>query len=398
MELVKDTLRKGGFTMISKRDKKVLTRTMSIVVGALLLGVEITPQVTSAAALTELVAKAKQEGALNATVTLSIGEKTAVKLIPLFKKRFGLDIEVTITPLRSTNHYGRAAAATRAGAPPTYDTIEGSELANVQLIGLGGTQKIDDWKSLLAEIHPLVGSGKVRPEQISPDPFTGEGFKYLSRIKGILYNPKLISKRELPKTHAELANPKYKDRWTQPPWSSHWELGPLIFPDIDQENWLEIVRKAGKNAGAVLSGSKGVRRVLIGQYAFALASTHQALRAKDMDPKAPLEVAYFKDYNQTNSGFYVVRKGARHPAAGTLFALWMSTPEAKAIWQPRLYGTQFLWGESELDRKVRRLIKQSGAKIVDYLDSKKGVALLKWYGSEEGRMFSKALSRAIRGR
>ncbi len=92
-----------------------------------------------------------------------------------------------------------------------------------------------------------------------------------------------------------------------------------------------------------------------------------------------------------------MRKGARHPAAGSLFALWMGTPEAEAIWQPQLYATQFLWGESKLNRKVRRLIKQSGARIVDYLESKKSRDFLRWYGTEEGRRYSKALGRAIRG-
>jgi len=153
---------------------------------------------------------------------------TACKLARPRSERIGLDIEVTITPLRSTSHYGRAAAATRAGAVPTYDTIEGAELVNAQLIGIDGTQKIDGWESLIAKINPQVGSGKVRPEQISPDPFTGHAFKHYSRVKGIIFNPKLISRKELPIIHADLSYPKYKDRWTQPPWSSHWELGPPL--------------------------------------------------------------------------------------------------------------------------------------------------------------------------
>ncbi len=384
--------------MNSKKLENYLTGPIWVVMGALLLGIALAPRVSVAASLSELIAAAKKEGALNVTVISSMHGKTTAKLIPAFKKRFGLNIEVTLTGVRSTSHYGRAAAATRAGSPPTYDAIEGSELSNVQLIGVGGTQKIDGWESLLKEINPLVGSGKVRPEQISPEPFTGHGFKYLSRVKGIIFNPKLISKGELPKTHADLSNPKYKDRWTQPPWTSHWEVGTVVIKDMEKEKWLQIVKKAGKNAAAVQSASKGVRRVLLGEYAFGLANTYEALRAKAKDAKAPIDVSYFKDYNQTNSAFYIVRKGARHPAAGTHFAMWMSAPEAKAIWQPQLYATQFVWGESELDRKVRRLIKDSSANIFDYLQDKKSVEFLKWYGTKDGRAYSKALGRAIRGR
>jgi ABC-type Fe3+ transport system substrate-binding protein len=369
--------------MNAKKFENYLTGPIWVVMGAFLLAIALTPRVSAAASLSELIAAAKKEGSLNATVISSMHGKTTAKIIPAFKKRFGLDIEVTLTGVRSTSHYGRAAAATRAGSPPTYDAIEGSELSNVQLIGVGGTQKIDGWESLLKEINPLVASGKVRPEQISAEPFTGHGFKYLSRVKGIIFNPKLISKGELPKTHADLSNPKYKDRWTQPPWTSHWEVGTVVIKDMEKEKWLQIVKKAGKNAAAVQSASKGVRRVLLGEYAFGLANTYEALRAKAKDAKAPIDVSYFKDYNQTNSA---------------LFVMWMGTPEAKAIWQPQLYATQFIWGESELDRKVRRLIKDSGANIFDYLQDKKSVDFLKWYGTKDGRAYSKALGRAIRGR
>ena len=347
--------------------------------------------------LSDLVSAAKKEGALNAAVISSLHGRAHPKLGEAFKKRFGLDIDVTITNIRSTAHYGRAAAATRTGAAPTYDTIEGSELSNIQLIAVGGAQKIDNWQALLADINPMVKSGKVRPEQISPNPFTGVGFKYMARVKGLLYNPKLISETELPKTHSDLANPKYKGMWTQPPWTSHWEVGPLVFPELGKEKWLDVVRKAGKTAGAVQSASKGVQRILLGEFAFGLANTYEALRARDLDPDAPIRVTHFKDYNQTNSGYYIVRKGARHAAAGTLFALWMGTPEAKNIWQPIVYGTQYEWGESKLDRTVRGLIKKSGARVVDYLESEESLALLKWYGTEEGRNYSKALGQAIRG-
>ncbi len=372
--------------------------TMWVVVGVLMLGVAFTPRVTVAASLSELIAQAKKEGSLNATTTSSLAGKAAAKLIPAFKKRFGLDIEVTLSGVRCTSHYGRAAIATRAGGRPTYDSIEGSDLSNIQLMSVGGMQKIDDWKSLVAEINPLVRSGKVSPEQISPEPFAGIAFKYLQRLKGMIFNKKLISRSDLPETHADLADPKYKDIWTQPPWTSHWEVGTVAIPNMDRETWLQIVRKAGKNAGAVQSASKGVRRVLLGEYAFGLGNTYEVFGARAKDPSVPIDIAYFKDYNQTNSALYIVRKRARHPAAATLFAIWMGTPEAEAIWQKYRFVTQFTWGESELDRKVRRLIKESGAKVFDFLQDEKSRDFLRWYGTKEGRKYGKALAGAIRGR
>ena len=382
--------------MISKRDKKVLTRTMSIVVGTLLLGVAIAPQVTYAAALTELVAKAKQEGALTVTVSSSISGKLIQQLTAAFKKRFGLDIEVTLTPVSDRKSYSKALAEAKIGTVPTYDAIEGPDTNNTGLVGAGGIQKIDNWETLLAEINPQVRSGKIRVEQLSPGPLKGYGFAYISRVKALLYNPKLISKDKLPKTHAELTDPKYKDIWTQPPWTSHWNIGPMVFPELGTEKWVDIVRKAGKNAGAVQSEIAGVQRMLLGEYKFTMANSYYYFLFKSKNPKAPLDVTYFEDYNPVQTSFYVVRKAARHPAAATLFAMWMGTPEAESIWQPVVFYTQ-LWGVSDMDRKVRQLREQSGAKYVDYLSTKQGLDFLRWFRTEEGRKYKQALSRAIRG-
>jgi len=382
--------------MISKRDKKVLTRTMSIVVGTLLLGVAIAPQVTYAAALTELVAKAKQEGALTVTVSSSISGKLIQQLTAAFKKRFGLDIEVTLTPVSDRKSYSKALAEAKIGTVPTYDAIEGPDTNNTGLVGAGGIQKIDNWETLLAEINPQVRSGKIRVEQLSPGPLKGYGFAYISRVKALLYNPKLISKEKLPKTHAELTDPKYKGIWTQPPWTSHWNIGPMVFPELGKEKWVDIVRKAGKNAGAVQSEIAGVQRLLLGEYKFTMANSYYYFLFKSKNPKAPLDVTYFEDYNPVQTSFYVVRKAARHPAAATLFAMWMGTPEAESIWQPVVFYTQ-LWGGSDMDRKVRQLREQSGAKYVDYLSTKQGLDFLRWFRTEEGRKYKQALSRAIRG-
>lgn len=74
-----------------------------------------------------------------------------------------------------------------------------------------------------------------------------------------------------------------------------------------------------------------------------------------------------------------------------------TTPEAESIWQPELFLTHFLWGESDVDRKTRQDMQQSGAKIVDFLSTEKGRELLAWYATEEGRKYRQAIGRAIKG-
>jgi len=384
--------------MFFKKLYESLTSVMYIMIGMLFLGV-VGPRITLAASVSELTAQAKKEGAMNATITSSVKGRTIAKLSAAFKKRFGLnDIKVTIAPVGDTRHYPKAAAATRAGGPPTYDAISGSGLNNIMLMGLGGVQKIAGWQALLKETHPLVNSGKVQPRQISPTPYTGLAFQNYSRIWSLAYNPKLISRKELPKTHAELGDPKYKGKFVQPPFSANWDIGILVFPDISKDKWLKVVRKPGKNAGGVGFPAANMQRLLIGEYAFSLSTTSDYMRIKSKDPDAPVGVSYFTDYNSVSAAYYVVRKRARHPAAGTLFALWMTTPEAQAIWQPDIFRPQFPWGQSEMDRKIRQYLRENNAEGTDFLSSDRGVKLLKWYGTPEGRGYRSALSRAIRGR
>lgn len=383
--------------MFSKKHTEILTSSMWIAVGAVLVGIGWGPRVVPAVTVGDLVAQAKQEGALNATVTGQMKGVTIAKLAAAYKKRFELNIKVTIAPTGDTRYYPKAIAATRAGGIPTYDSLEGSLFNQNLLIGVGGVQRVEGWEGLVAEMNPLVRSGKVSPTQISPRPLSGLVFHYMSRVKAILYNPRVISKDKLPRTHAELGDPKYNDRFVQPPFPSHWNLGLLAFPDMSKEKWLDVVRKAGKNTGAIGFPNGNVQRILTGEYAFGLVQIDNYVKIKDKDPKAPLGYAYFKDYNAAPPAFYIVRRRARHPAAGTLFALWIGTPAAKAIWQSDLYGTQFKYGQSELDKKVRGYFQESGATVITFMGSDKGIELLKWFGTADGKNYSRGITQAIRG-
>ena len=346
--------------------------------------------------LNELIRKAKDEGELVATIQSTWSKTLIPPIVEAFKKRFGLNSNVTVANVRPAEHFVVAIAETQARAPATYDVVQGDDAETMQLIGGGGTQKIDNWETLLAEINPLVRSGKVRPDRINRGPFAQHAFLFMSNIKQILYNPRLISAQDLPRTHAELGDPKYRGKFTQPPWTSHWEIAPAVVDNFDKEKWLEIVRRAGKNTGAVLGESTGVQRVVLGEFAFALAQDTYFRQILLKDPKASLAFKYFEDYNERNGVYYSVRTGARHPAAGTLFALWMTTPEAQAIWQPsELLAVPY--GESKIDREQALSIEKSGAKAVGFLDNEKTMDLLKWYRSEEGRKYLDAMTRAIRG-
>jgi ABC-type Fe3+ transport system substrate-binding protein len=346
--------------------------------------------------LDELVAKAKQEGELVATIQSSWSKGLIPPLTDAFRKRFGLDIKVTVANVNSAQHFPVAIAETQAGAPATYDAVQGDDAETMQIVGAGATQKVENWATLIAEINPLVRSGKVRPDEISRGPFQDHSFMFMANVKQLIYNTRSISEKDLPRTHRDLADPKYKGKFAQPPWTSHWEIAPAAFDKFDRNEWLEVVRRAGKNSGAVMGESGAVQRVILGEFAFALAQDRYMRQVFAKDPKAPIAARFFDDYNELNQVYYSVRTRARHPAAGTLWALWMTTAESQRIWQPS--DLQAMpYGDSQLDRDFKQNIEKSKARVIGFLDNEKTMDLLKWYRTEEGRKYLDAVARAIRG-
>jgi ABC-type Fe3+ transport system substrate-binding protein len=343
-----------------------------------------------------LVADANKEGRLVATVQGTWARDMLPRLADAFKKRFGLTIDVSLTPVASASQFPLEIAATKAGAPPTYDVMQGDDAETMQLAGAGGFQAIPHWEDLLAAINPEVRSRKVPLSQISRDPFKGVSFLFMGNIKELIYNTKSIAPADLPKTHADLVQSKYAGKFTQPPWTSHWEVAPPVLKDQGRAQFLDVVRGAGKNTGAVLNENTGVERVVLGQYAFALAQDTYLRQTLAKDAQAPIAGTFFRDYNELNAVYYSVRTRAPHPAAATLWALWMTTAEAEAIWQPVMFS--FVpYGSSPIDVGERQAIKASGASVIGYLDNAQTIALLRWQQTPEGTQYLAAIAKAIRG-
>lgn len=352
---------------------------------------------TDAKALVDgLVAKAKQEGELSATLKSSWGAR-ANGLADAFNKRFGLNLKITITPLTVNTHVAVALSETQAGLPPTYDYLSASDEEASSLLAGKAVVPIADWEALLKAINPAVSSGKVTVDHVSSDPFKGVGMKYLQNLKVMNYNPSQIAKEELPRTHADLADPKYKGKWAMSAFTAHFQWGPVVVQSYDETKWLDTVRKAGQNAKDTLNEAQAYPRTILGEFAFDLGQDGFVRAAKAKDPAAPLANALFTDYNPVNNTWGVIRSGTKHPAAATLWALWLTTQEAESIWQPATeHEASPYLTESKDDQDHQALLK-SGGKIIRYGDSKETKDLLAWYLTKDGQTFLTALSKAQRG-
>jgi len=135
---------------------------------------------------------------LDLTAVSTQGQKGAKKLADAFNNRFGLNITLNAdTSGRESRTFGKAIVETKTGIAPTFDLMQGGSENVLRLKEAGGAEPIENWNVLLAEIAPQAYKVK---DQVSPPAIAGYGFLLVTRIYGLVYNPKLISEREIPKT------------------------------------------------------------------------------------------------------------------------------------------------------------------------------------------------------
>ena len=181
--------------------------------------------------------------------------------------------------------------------------------------------------------------------------------------------------------------------------SSSRSLESLIHPRTHVRGSSKVVLEMiGKNSAMVLHPTQVRNRLLLGEFAFFPGNLYHYTEAKAKYPKAPIGYRWFKDGTGTTKLYFTVPKGARHPAAGTLFALWMGTPEAEAIWQPTTFHSNIRWGQSDQDKMVRKNLKESGYPILSFYDSPKKMKLLKWFGTLEGKKYRRKIAKLVRQR
>jgi ABC-type Fe3+ transport system substrate-binding protein len=350
------------------------------------------PPISGTPLVDALVAKARQEGELD-TATITEAGPAVPKLIDAFNKRFGLNLKINVALGDQQGKYSQLFTQLESQLPPTYDTLTGTEEDNSRLIEDGWAVKIDNWQALLAEMNPLVANGTVKPDEVSPPPFTGYAFVWTTRDKSLLYNTKLIAEADLPKTYPDLADPKYAGKFPVASFTDQWEVGTLIYKD--RQSWLDTVNRIGKNAAAVINFSPALDRILLGEFAFQPSNTYFYYQVKNRDPQAPIGQAYFQDYIPLTKVVYIVPRGSRHPAAATLWSIWIGTPEAEAIWQPVAFLPNVVFGQTALDQENKQRAQRSGGRVITFFDNEEGMAQLKWFTTPEGRAYREQLTRAL---
>lgn len=345
------------------------------------------------AALKQLIEGARRERQLYLFPTTS-GSDEVIQGFKNYIKRLGLDLELKVDASGgSFQKISQAIGETRQGIVPTYDVQFGGAHEVIHLLDAKGIKRIDALERLLQAIAPQAVPLFAK---ISPGPFHGRAFTFGHWVKAIIYNTRLIAAKDLPATHRDLADPKYKGMFAIPPWTSDADAALLVY---DKDQALEIIRGIGRNKAATERESAAVNRMLLGEFKFVNANAHYYHEFKARDARAPIGLEFFRDYTTINEAMYFVREGAQHPHAATLFVLWTLSEEGQQIFERATYQPHLYLPSSKVGREVRDMMEKRKVRAVSYVDNEESLKKLKWMSqTDEGKAWTLAIAQAWRGR
>ena len=144
------------------------------------------------------------------------------------------------------------------------------------------------------------------------------------------YNTKLVSKDELPKTYADLANPRWKGRLGIEAEDEDWFA--MVVRELGEEQGLRTFRDIAKNGFSVRKGHTLLAGLVAsGEVPFALTTySHGAEKMKQKG--APVDWYAIAPAIGRANGVAVMRKPP-HPHAAALFADFVLSPEGQRLFE-----------------------------------------------------------------
>ena len=343
---------------------------------------------SEAASLKELVEGARKEGQLNVLLESTLTPELVRGLEAAMNKYYGLNLKVGHI---GAGGYGKALSIMitehKTGTKPTFDATIGYDNHITSMMDAGAIESIQNWKELVPKGTPLDD------QTISPPVLKNTAFKYTDDFSLLTYNTNLISKADLPMKLADFGNPKYKGKFSVRASVSTQSMALFMY---DKEKVLDIYRSWGKNEPKVLSIAEGVDRMVLGELSMVpFTNVHHYYRRKEAGD--PIGMAVIQDLVPWNPIYMVVRTNAPHANAARLWALFNTGPEAQRLWEKEVKWTNFSYPKQSRADEVKKLIDDSGAKVVNWAENEETLKLMRWlFTSKEGEAYQKRLTSALR--
>lgn len=319
------------------------------------IGLVIPTQSTSAGALDDLVAAAKKDGSVEFYGPSSVGPQGAAELGAAFNKKYGIDVALKFHPSGNMSRdVGKLVSIAATGVAPEWDIMAVTDAHHATL-----------WLRKLHEPYDYVKAG-ADPEVVHYDSGT---VSFANQIVMPAYNTKTMTAGDVPKTWEDLLDPKWGDGKLGMSTATH-HLSRLAVGQWGEEKGMQYVKALAKQKPVLGRLSELYNRLLLGEIKLAISLTDSNINEAK---KTGAPVVFAEDVRPIVSPAYHVGviKGAPHPNAGRLFALFLTSDQAQGIWEKHNGQTSaFIKGTKTfnyLQGKKVLFMNQKQAKQVDKL-------------------------------
>ncbi|MBI4736940.1 MAG: extracellular solute-binding protein [candidate division NC10 bacterium] len=248
-----------------------------------------------------LAASADHEGQV---VVYTAAQSTIVQAIgPMFEKKTGIKVQFVEGGTGEVLKRAQAEKANPLG--DVFWALAAEPLAaNADLLE---PYTVADDAKITAIYKKGMAGGRVQPNNVTP--------------MVIVYNKKLVSEADAPKSWKALAEPKWKDKIAyaaaDKSGSSYTILATLLTVFGDNNTGWKVVEDIMKNAKILPSSSRVPKGVADGEYHAGLTYEDAAMR--QVAGGAPVGVIYPQDGTSVPPDGNALIKGAKRPKAARIF-------------------------------------------------------------------------------
>jgi len=303
----------------------------------------------------DLIAGAKKEGTLEFYAPSSITPEGAAELAAAFNKKYALSTTLHYHPSGNMSRdVGKLVGMVASGVAPEWDLMVVTDAHHATL-----------WLRKLLNPYDYKKAG-VDSKLIHYDSGT---VSFANQIVLPAYNKKTMPAKDIPKKWEDLLDPKWKGGKLGVSTATH-HFARLATGSWGEEKTTQFVKSIAAQQPVLGRLSEVYSRLLLGEISIAATLTDSNINEAK---KTGAPVVFAEAVEPVISPAYHagVLKGALHPNTGHLFAIFLTSKEAQAIWEKfNGQSSAFIPGTSTykfLHGRKALFMDQGQAKEVDRL-------------------------------
>ncbi len=316
------------------------------------------PGILPAAPIDDVIAGAKKEGVIELYAPSTLTLQGAQAVAEGVNKRYGLNLKMNYTPATSMpRDIAKIVSLEASGIPPEWDLMCTTDSHQAAL-----------WHRKLHQIYDYRKLG-VDPRVIQYD---GGAVSFAHQFVLPAYNSKLVAPKDVPKSWEDLLDPKWKGKLGVTNATHHQaRLAVGAWGEEKTTRYVKALAKQDLKLGLL---GEIYSRLLLGEVLVAVSFIDGYIR-RAAEKGAPIVFADKVSPVVTPAYIAGVPKGAKHPNAAYLYAVFLTTPEGQKIWGKTGETSAFVPGTAAYkfaQGKKLLIMKQEQAETVDNLASEYG--------------------------